>query len=135
MWDLVMQHIKELIVTDDTLDSIFGGNFRKAGVSDQAVPVIEWTLLTDLETELWAPMLVQFDCWTKRAEDTRRAERQLRGMFHQSTSFTFDGYTMFSEYADGSDLATPNKANYTGRGVRFRFTPLRQRYALPGVAL
>jgi hypothetical protein len=38
---------------------------------------------------------------------------------------------MFSEYADGVDLAVPDRSNYTGRGLRFRLTPLREQYAFP----
>jgi hypothetical protein len=135
MWDLVMAHVQTLVLADATLSGIFGTNFRKAGVSDMLIPVIEWTLLSDVETELWAPMLVQFDLWTDVAADARIAERAMRGMFHQAASIPFDGYTFFTEYADGVDLATPSRANYTGRGIRFRMTPLRQQYALPGVVL
>jgi hypothetical protein len=131
MWDHVMEHVKTLITVDVTLTAIFQGKFRKAGVGEMSIPAIEWSLLGDTESELWAPMLVQFDCWTTKADDTRRAERRLRSLFHRPTSIRFDTYTMFSEYADGADLATPSRSNYTGRAVRFRFTPLRQQYALP----
>lgn len=131
MWDHVMETVKDLITAHPVLSTMFGENFRRSGPTDQLVPVIEWTLLGDTESELWAPMLVQFDCWTDTAEDVRRAERLLRGMFHQQTSIIFDTYTMLTEYADGADLAVPNRAGYAGRGVRFRMTPLRQQYARP----
>lgn len=132
MWDHVMEYVKALVTVDPTLSGLFGTNFRKAGPAvDLAVPVIEWSLLGDTETELWAPMLVQFDCWTNTAADSRAAERRLRGLFMRNTSIVFDTYTMLTEYSDGADLAVPNRSGYVGRGVRFRMTPLRQQYARP----
>lgn len=131
MWDLVMEAVKTLITADATLSGIFGENYRQAGVSDITIPVIEWTLLGDTESELWAPMLVQFDCWTERAVSGRQAERRLRSLFHHDTSIVFDGYTMFAEYAGGTDLAKPNRSAFSGRAVRFQLTPLRQQYAQP----
>ena len=132
MWDHVMESVKALITADPTLNAIFGDNFRKSGPAvDLAVPIIEWTLLADTETELWAPMLIQFDCWTKTAADSRVAERRLRSLFMRTTSIVFDTYAMITEYADGADLAVPNRSGYVGRGVRFRMSPLRQQYARP----
>lgn len=133
MWDEVMARVKTTILEDPVLVSIFGDAYRKAGVSELAIPVIEWNLLSDTETELWAPMLVQFDIWTDVAGNARHAERRLRFLFHQALMMQLDGISMFAEYTDGTDLATPNRANFTGRGLRFRFTPLRRQYALPGV--
>ena len=131
MWDEVMARVRTMILDDLILSSIFGNAFRKSGPNDQLVPVIEWTLLGDTENELWTPMLVQFDCWTNVAADARLAERRLRSLFHRPTTIVLDGVTLFAEYADGTDLATPDRAGYTGRGLRFRFTPLRRQYALP----
>lgn len=133
MWDEVMARVKSVILADAVLIAIFGNGYRKAGVGALKVPVIEWNMLSDTETELWAPMLVQFDIWTTEAGHARHAERRLRSLFHQTTILQLDGLTMSGEYTDGTDLATPNRANFTGRGLRFRFTPLRRQYALPGV--
>lgn len=133
MWDYVMQHVRQLIITDATLLEVFAGNYRKAGVGDLTTPLIEWTLIGDVETELWAPLIVQFDLWTKSADAARRGERRFRAMFHKDTSIVFDGYTMFSEYEGGTDLATPERSGFIGRALRFRFTPLRQQYAQPSV--
>jgi hypothetical protein len=135
MWDVVMDAVKDVTAADPTLGPIFGGNYRKAGVSDLVVPVIEWTLLGDTETELWAPMLVQFDCWTHLAAEARSAERALRALFHSNTSTALGGFTLFTEYAGGGDLATPNRAGFTGRAVRFQMIPLRQQYAQPSALL
>lgn len=131
MWDHVMAYVQSLLIADAVLEPLFGTNVRKAGVSDLLIPSIEWTLLGDGESELWAPMLVQFDVWTSVAADARTAERRLRSLFHKDTSVTFDAYTVFTSYSDGADLATPDRANHVGRAVRFRFTPLREQYARP----
>jgi hypothetical protein len=131
MWDEVMSRIATEIENDATMTRIFQGHFRHAGTSEMQIPGIEYTLLSDTETELWAPMLVQFDLWTAKAADCRAGERKLRGMFQQNRTIELDGVTMFSEYSDASDLMTPDRSGFVGRGVRFTFTPLRQQYALP----
>lgn len=131
IWDEVMARVRVKITTDPVLFAIFGDSYRKAApANDLIVPVIEWNLLGNTETELWEPMLLQFDLWTNDAALNRRAERRLRSMFSSHTNqIDLDGFTMLTEYSDGADLAAPTRSGYVGRGVRFRFIPLRQQYA------
>ena len=131
MWDEVMERVRVLILADTALSAVIGQAYRKAGSGDLQIPGMEWNLLSDVLTELWAPMLVQFDIWTTTAANNRRAERRLRSLLHRPLPLQLDDVLMFTVFVDGNDLATPNRANFVGRGVRFRFTPLRQQYALP----
>jgi len=130
MWDAVMERVRALILNDNGLATIFGDNYRMAGTGALQCPGLEWSLLGDTEGELWAPMLVQFDCFTYEAAATRESERRLRSLLHQNLPITIDGITLFAQYTEGSMLSTPDRSGIVGRAVRFRLTPLRAQYAL-----
>lgn len=132
MWDQVLLRLVDLIKTDQTLHGIFGDNSRMAGTGKLEIPSIEWSLVGDSETELWAPCIIQFDLWHTLPAKIVEAERRLRILFHTSLPATFDGLTMWCEYIDGDILASPDRNNFAGRAVRFKFTPLRSKYVLTG---
>lgn len=131
MWDEVMSRINTEILADSTLSTIFGTEFKAAGTGVLSVPSLEWMLVGDREDELWAPMIVQFDIWVKTASSARVAERRLRELYHRDLPRYLGDIQMWTVYSDGSWLASPDRAQHTGRAVRFTFTPLREKYALP----
>lgn len=131
MWDHVMKKVVAKIIADPELSAIFGDSVRMAGVSDQKVPVLEYTLIGDAESELWEPIVIQFDLWTKTAVIGRTAERLMRSRFHKDLPQTIDGVRLWTTYSDGSMLATPDRSSFVGRALRFHFTPLREQYAKP----
>lgn len=133
-WDVVLQKVGDAAAGDPLLAGIFGAAIRLAGTSAFTVPALELQLVADSVTELWAPCIVQWDLFTKDRqtatglEDLRAAERRLRQLFHLDVPATFGGLGMFSQYEDGTMIATPDRDGYYGRAVRFRYTPLRERY-------
>lgn len=130
MWDHVMERVVAEILMDDVLATIYGDAVRAAGTGEQIVPSLEWTLVGDTENELWAPMIVQFDQWTKTGEQNRRSEFRLRQLYHRDVPRTIAGDTMmWTMYSDGAVLAMPDRSNFIGRTIRFTFTPLRAKYA------
>ncbi len=131
MWDAVMERVRDEILANATLVGIFSSAFRMAGTGVQTVPSLEWTLISDLENELWAPMIIQFDLWTKDARSNREAELALRGLYHRDIPRVLADLRVWMEYNDGSQLATPDRSNIIGRAIRFKFTPLRRQYAVP----
>lgn len=130
MWDQVIQRVKVEVLADATLSGIFATAFRAAGTGEQEIPLIEWTLISDVENELWAPMIFQFDLWTKTAAQCRIAERAMRGLYHQDMPRMLGDLMVWMQYNDGSILAIPDRSNFVGRAVRFIFTPLRSKYVL-----
>jgi hypothetical protein len=130
-WHALLKRIKPLLAADATLFGIYGEAMRMAGTDDVTVPLLEWSVLFDSETELWEPVTIQFDQWLTDDEDLRRSEQRLRSLFHRPSSFDLDGIPGFAQYVDGAMLATPDRASYIGRAIRFRFTPLRAAYSPP----
>lgn len=129
MWDHVMERAIAVIKADGIMDQVVGNSIRMAGTGDLNNPVLEYFLITDLENELWAPFVVQLDLWTKSGQVNRDGERRLKQLFHRDVPYMLADIRMMSRYEDGSVLATPNRSGLHGRGLRFRFTPLREQYA------
>jgi hypothetical protein len=133
MWDQLMARIITLITTDVGIVEIYGDRIRMSGSSEFEDPVLEWTMIGDSETELWAPMIIQFDQWTLNADTLWKSEFRLRGLFHHDLPIIIDGVQLWTQYQDGTIIAMPDRHNQFGRAIRFRFTPLRRQYALEGV--
>lgn len=132
MWERVMKRVLAVINADVVLQEIYDGHVRMMGSGTLQVPGLEWLLVSDVEEELWAPIIVQFDQWTPTASLVRASEFRLRALFHCELPIVLGGdMVMWSQYSDGSQLATPDRAGFVGRASRFQFTPLRRQYAFP----
>lgn len=129
MWDHVLRRVKTLLEEDTVLAGLYGDAMRMTGTGAHAVPMLEWMLIGDSEGELWAPMVIQFDQWMTSMEKVTQSERRLRGLFHQDLPTVIGEIQMWVQYVDGENLASPNRDGYSGRAVRFRLTPLRERFA------
>lgn len=131
MWDHVIRRVLAAIADDSELSAIYGARVRAAAVGDfdPSVATLEYTLIGDTEGELWSPVILQLDQWAPKFDVVTRSERRLRGLFHRDLPVDFDGLAMWCQYQDGSTLAAPNRDGVSGRGIRFRFTPIRERYA------
>lgn len=130
IWDDLIERIYAIIDADTVLKGLYGDAMRMAGTAEHSIPSLEWTLITDRESELWAPHVIQFDQWSFNLEDVVTSERRLRALFHQDLPVLLGGdLLVWAEYQDGTVLAAPDRNGFAGRAVRFRFTPLRERYA------
>lgn len=133
MWDEVIRRIATTCAADTVLSGIYGASMRLTGSGEHAVPMLEWMLIGDAEQELWAPMIIQFDQFTTSMGALRESELRLRRLFHVDLPIHLDGVLMFAQYQDGESLAVPDRNGYYGRAIRFRFSPLRRRYAAPAL--
>lgn len=129
MWDRVIKVAVAAILSDDTLVEIYGTNVRMAGAGKRIQPVLEHSLITDGQGEQWAPCVLQFDQFCDTADQLRASNRALMRLFHRDVPGQLGGMTMWFEYVDGNILEVPDRDNTYARGVRFRFTPLREQYA------
>jgi len=125
-WDHVGKAIADAAAADLTLIGIYAGSIRmNAGAQDFLVPGLEWSMISDGASELWEPCIVQWDQWTLTLPDLQASERALRKLFDHDLPITLGGVFMFSEFTDGADLTSPDRAGHYGRAVRFRYTPIR----------
>lgn len=127
-WDWVVERLCDVTAADAGLVAIFGSNMRYAGSKKYSTPILEHQFIGDSESELWNPILMQWDIWTLNASDMTAAERRLRILFHQELPIPIGGMMMWCQFEDGEMLSSPDRDNVFGRAVRFRFTPLRSLY-------
>lgn len=131
MWHEVMTRIVAQIESHSILGTLYAGRVRMASPSGkQQVPGIEWSLLGDTEGELWEPILIQIDVWYTDDAVMIQTEQIIRGMLRQDLPFKLSGdFTVITTYEGGVMLAVPDRANFYGRGLRFRIAALRNQYA------
>jgi hypothetical protein len=129
-WDDVIQAIYTEASADPALVAIHGNGIQAAGMTDHIVPGLSYRLITDTETELWEPMIVQWDHWTHTVAELVASERALRDLFDQDVEVTIQGVYMLSFYTEGSELGQaefgPDRTNYFGRATRFAHHPIRE---------
>lgn len=132
MWDRVIVSILATLEADDTITEIFAERIRMTGSGETPSPkasLLEYMLIADSERETDAPCVIQFDVWAPKMDVTARAERRIRQLFNRQLPTDFGDGPMWAQYLDGTVLASPDRDGFSGRGIRFRFTPLRERYA------
>lgn len=132
MWDRVIEALRTVILADPILSAIYGESVRMASASATPfvpnAPVLEYLLIADSVTELWAPVIIQFDQWNPSAEGVVDSERRLRRIFDDVLPREYAGLRMWVQYEGGEVTAMPDRNGFSGRAIRFRFTPLRERY-------
>ena len=127
-WDQVVKVAIDNILLDRTLANIYGTNVRKMGTGDHLVPSLEWMKIGEAEDELWNPIVIQWDQWCHTWDDLAASERQLRRLFHQDVPIVLGGVGMWLQYVDSGDHTDAQRDNFAGGWVRFRYTPLREKY-------
>lgn len=130
-WDDVLTAVTGAVVDDPTLSGIYGEAIRQRGAVLHAIPSLEIWLVTDAETELWEPVVLQFDQRTETQADLISSERRLRSLFSRDFPVTLDGIVLYCEYIDGADLTAPTDENTNARAVRFSFQALREALQRP----
>lgn len=132
MWDRVIEACRAVILADAALVAIYADRVRMATPSGTPfvpeVPILEYSVIGDVERDQWAPTIIQFDQWAPDIDQAVASERRLRRIFNPELPQEFAGLFMWAQYVDGTILATPDRNGFSGRAVRFRFTPLRERH-------
>ncbi len=134
MWDRVIEALLATLESDPTIVELFDSRIRMTGTGAAPSPkatLLEFMLIADSERETEAPCVIQFDAWAPTMDEVARAERRLRQLFNRSLPEDFGAGPMWAQYVDGSMLASPDRDGFSGRATRFRFTPLREKYAPP----
>lgn len=135
MWDRVIEALLAELESDTTIVELFADRIRMTGTGAAPNPknsLLEYMLIADSERETEAPCVIQFDAWAPTMDLVARAERRLRQMFNPALPMDLEGVGMtWGQYVDGTTLASPDRDGFSGRGLRFRFTPLREKYAPP----
>lgn len=127
-WDLVIKGLLDELAAQPTLSAIFGEDIFLGGEQEHVVPSIQAHNLADTETELWAPVTVQFDFFHAELSKVITAENFVRVRYRAPLPIPIGNLTCFVQFEGGADLETPTRDRYFGRAIRFTFTPLKAAY-------
>jgi hypothetical protein len=131
IWDEVMSEaILPMLEADAALIAALGGAHIYAAQSSRPVriPSVEWVLTDDRYTEVFNPLEVQFDFWAASAASAVEIERRLRTLLHRETRRRIAGIDMATLFTDAFSPTYP-KPGVIHKSLRFRFEPVRHRYA------
>ena len=126
-WDHVVEATLQAVESDPILSALFGNHVYRSGDRDFAVPSLDWTLFSDVETDRFNPLRILWDVFTRADEDQISAERALRRLFHRDLPVVISGVRMWAEYAGRVEIqGLPD--GIRGSATDFVFTPIRSRY-------
>jgi hypothetical protein len=128
-WPELLREIAAVAAADTDLISVYGTKIRQAGSVDHAVPSLEFMLIADTEEQQWNPHTIQWDQWCATQAELIVSERALQRLFNQDVPVVFGDIMMWAYFLEGAELATPDRDGFHGRALRFRYAPIRERYA------
>lgn len=124
-WPDVILAITTAAAADETLAGIYGEAIRQKGNHKLKIPSLEYMLISDTESEVFEPIVVQWDQFSLNTEDLIAGEGALRALFDHELGVVIGGITLLCQFTDGAILETPSGDNYYARAVRFEFEPVR----------
>lgn len=124
-WHDVLEALATEARGSATLVSIYGEAIRMAGTKKHVVPSLDLHLISDTETELWEPQVVQWSQYCTSLADLISSEQTLRGLFVHPLAVNIGGVQLFTEYLEGVDLEAPTRDNVYARAIRIELEPLK----------
>ena len=144
-WDEVMEAVEAYLNADALLVGEMGGSLKIWPAETSRTvqyPSIEWTVTTDIETEVFNPVLVQFDIYAPANYTTGKTpqqvcaaiERRLRRLLGERRGMRdIGGVQMLMSFSDARTFPVP-EPDVFARQVDFLFEPIRERYAAATLA-
>ncbi len=124
-WPDVTLAITTAAAANTVLEGIYGQAIRQKGNHKLAIPSLEYLLISDTESEVFEPVVIQWDQFALSTADLIAGEAALRALFDHELGVTIEGVSMLCQFIDGSILETPSGDNYYARALRFEFEPVR----------
>ncbi len=124
-WPDVLLAITTAAAADPVLDGIYGESIRQKGQQKLQIPSLEYMLISDTESEVFEPIVVQWDQFALNPADLIASESALRTLFDHELGVVIEGVSLLCQFIDGSILETPSGDNYYARAIRFEFELVR----------
>lgn len=131
MWDVVLEAWRALLLADTALTTALGGehvNLAQAS-REVRVPSVDWSLVTDNETESWNPITVQVDIFAASLAQAITIERRIRLLTHRDVARDLGGHQVWTRYLDSRSHPYTEEPGTVHRSLDFQFEPLRAQYA------
>jgi hypothetical protein len=130
-WDYFIEFWTARLLADPALVSVMGrAAFIYPAQSARAVivPSIEYTLISDTESELFNPIGIQVDLWAKGIKKAAQVERRIRVLTNGDVGQDLGGERVWMQYRDARTLDYPKDAEVIHRTLDFEFEAVRGKY-------
>ena len=129
-WDEVVPAcVVAPVSADSDVISALGDSavFFMAGEREYTVPSMRWTLISNVEDELYEHSMVQIDFWVRSVPKAVTLLRALRRLLHHEAEVTLGGLKVWSKYVGSRPVRTVRDGTVEG-SIDVRLSYLRGRY-------
>jgi hypothetical protein len=131
-WDYFIEFWTARLLADPALVSVMGSAsgwiYPAQSARPVTVPSVEYTLITDTESELFNPIGIQVDLWARGIKKAAQIERRIRVLTHGDTGQDLGGERVWMRYRDARTLDYPSDAGVIHRTLDFEFEAVRGKY-------
>lgn len=94
------------------------------------VPGLTWYMVSDIEEEVWNPILTQWDVFARDWAEMAVLEGWIRGLLHADLPQVIGGIRMWTQLVDARTLPVPEDMNpgLVHRQLDIRLTAARSKY-------
>lgn len=126
MWPEVIKDIVQRMVSDVQLTGLLGGPhiYRNRTRVKIQIPGVYWTVIYASAEENLAPVNVQLDVFSLKAEQSAAIETRIYKLLHTDTIIQYQNLLMYSEFLSRFDMHDENEG-VTHSAMEFKFTPAR----------
>jgi hypothetical protein len=140
MWDIVIPAWIALLEQDADLTAALGVDadgdipiYAATAGRKIRVPSVEWVIVSDRETELFNPVMVQVDFWVRGVAAAAVIERRMRALTHRDVSRElaldeYEGLRLWTRYIDSRTHEYRADPGVVHKSIDIQFEPVRARF-------
>lgn len=131
-WDFLIEHWTALLLADAALVSVMGSSSGWIYPADSSKPVrvpsIQYTLIYDVEAELWNRVGVQLDLFVRGKKKAAQVERRIRVLTHHDTAIVLGGERLWTRFQDARTIEFPSDPEVVHRVLDIELEAARGKY-------
>ena len=125
-WHTVVSAIRAALNADATLFAIAGKVEPIEATGSRIVPMVRYTVVSDVEEEVMNPIIIQIDYWASGRAAAVAIEERIRAVLNHPIRRTFGGLDMETSFDGARDSSDP-EPGVVHRQLDFRFVPVKRR--------
>jgi hypothetical protein len=133
IWDRVLADVRDTMRLDDGVRAVLGVTGEEpivglAGSRAWAVKMIEFTVISDVEGEVFNGIRVQWDLFVASVDDLIALERACRRVLHHDLPVEFGSYLVWSQIVESRSLPGPTEDGVFSKSLDQLLTAVRSKY-------
>lgn len=133
IWDRVLTEIRDTFRADADVIAVLGTDGEQplvglAGSRPWEPRAIEFTVISDVELEVFNQIRVQWDLFAGDVDAIIALERAARRILHHDLPVEFGPYLVWSQIVESRTLPGPTEDGVFNRSLDQLLTPVRSKY-------